>query len=69
VKDTKIPLGKDSDYPHKYAPEVLYPIARGDSREPLGIAEALPFAGVGWATTATPGLPSPRSGCRPRRRT
>lgn len=41
-----IPLGKATAYPAKYAPEVLYPIPRDDSREPLGIGPALPFAGA-----------------------
>lgn len=43
---TNLPLGRKADYPHKYAPEVLCPIARGASREPLGIGAALPFSGV-----------------------
>ena len=46
VKSTKLPLGRDTDYPQKYAPEVLCPIARAASREPLGITEPLPFAGI-----------------------
>ena len=46
MKTTKLPLGRDSEYPHKYAPEVLCPIARSDSRASLGIAGPPPFAGV-----------------------
>ena len=46
MKGTNLLLGRETDYPHKYAPEVLCPIARSDSREPLGITGALPFAGV-----------------------
>jgi 7-cyano-7-deazaguanine reductase len=45
VKATNLPLGRATDYPQKYAPEVLCPVARRDSRVPLGIAEPLPFAG------------------------
>jgi 7-cyano-7-deazaguanine reductase len=40
------PLGRKSAYPTHYAPEVLYPIARTDSRRALGIDEReLPFRG------------------------
>jgi 7-cyano-7-deazaguanine reductase len=39
-------LGRETDYPQKYAPEVLCPVARSESREPLGIADPLPFTGV-----------------------
>jgi 7-cyano-7-deazaguanine reductase len=46
VNEPKLPLGRATDYPQKYAPEVLCPIARSNSREPLGIAKPLPFAGV-----------------------
>ena len=41
-----LPLGRETDYPHKYAPEVLCPISRADSRASLGIGDELPFAGV-----------------------
>jgi 7-cyano-7-deazaguanine reductase len=40
------PLGKASSYPDKYAPELLFPIARSDARLTLGIAAPLPFTGV-----------------------
>jgi 7-cyano-7-deazaguanine reductase len=46
VKSTKLPLGRPTDYPQKYAPEVLCAVARRDSREPLGIADPLPFTGA-----------------------
>ncbi|HEX2139234.1 MAG TPA: NADPH-dependent 7-cyano-7-deazaguanine reductase QueF [Woeseiaceae bacterium] len=39
------PLGKQSDYPDRYAPDLLCAVARRDSREPLGIREPLPFRG------------------------
>lgn len=40
-------LGKATDYPQRYAPGVLFPIARAQGREELGIAPgALPFQGV-----------------------
>lgn len=58
-----LPLGLDTDYPHKYAPEVLCPIPRSTSRDELGLDSAMPFAGVdiwnAWELTwLTPnGLP------------
>ena len=42
----KLPLGRDTDYPQNYAPNVLFPIARDQSRGPLGIQGPLPFAGT-----------------------
>lgn len=40
-------LGQQTDYPVRYAPEVLFPIARDEGRRSLGLsAGALPFAGV-----------------------
>jgi 7-cyano-7-deazaguanine reductase len=41
----KIPLGRPVAYPQAYAPEVLFPIARADSRPWLPSAEELPFRG------------------------
>ena len=39
-------LGKDSTYVDRYAPELLFPIARSESRASLGIShQALPFVG------------------------
>ena len=46
VKPTNLPLGRATDYPQKYAPEVLCAIARRNGREPLGISGALPFTGI-----------------------
>lgn len=40
------PLGKASNYPDKYAPELLFPISRSEARQTLGITTPLPFAGV-----------------------
>lgn len=46
MTDSNLPLGKDAAYPNKYAPEVLFPIARIESREDLGIGADLPFRGI-----------------------
>lgn len=46
MKGTNLPLGRETDYPHKYAPEVLCPISRDETRARLGLADKLPFAGV-----------------------
>jgi 7-cyano-7-deazaguanine reductase len=43
---TELPLGKATSYPDRYSPEILCPIARADNRKRIGIAAALPFAGV-----------------------
>lgn len=41
------PLGREVDYVDQYCPELLFPIARSQSRKGLGIAvDALPFVGV-----------------------
>jgi 7-cyano-7-deazaguanine reductase len=41
------PLGRATEYVSVYAPELLYPIARSESRETLGLAGGgLPFFGV-----------------------
>jgi 7-cyano-7-deazaguanine reductase len=40
------PLGKSTDYPEHYDPALLFPIARSDGRQALGITGALPFDGV-----------------------
>ncbi len=42
----EIPLGKASDYPDKYAPDVLFPIPRVGNREALGLTAKLPFSGT-----------------------
>jgi len=46
LNDHKLPLGRETGYPDKYAPQQLYPIPRASSRAALGIAEPLPFTGV-----------------------
>lgn len=43
---TDIPLGKDSSYPDRYAPEVLASVSREDARVDSGIGRDLPFVGV-----------------------
>jgi 7-cyano-7-deazaguanine reductase len=40
------PLGKPTDYPERYDPALLFPIARSDARRELGLVDALPFDGV-----------------------
>ena len=39
-------LGKDTRYPDRYDPGLLFPIARAPARAELGIGAVLPFAGV-----------------------
>lgn len=46
MKDRKLTLGQHTSYPDKYAPTLLCPIARADSRKPLGLSGDLPFGGV-----------------------
>jgi len=46
LKNDKLPLGQDADYPQKYAPELLCAIPRADGRGPLGLSGDLPFRGV-----------------------
>jgi 7-cyano-7-deazaguanine reductase len=43
---TKNPLGQATSYPDRYSPDLLYAIARTDSREALGLDVDLPFYGV-----------------------
>ena len=43
---TELPLGKTTTYPDRYAPELLFPIPRSDSRERLGVEGRPPFDGV-----------------------
>ena len=43
---SEIALGKPVPYPSAYAPEVLFPIARADSRRRFGLTAPLPFAGA-----------------------
>jgi len=40
------PLGRQTDYVSSYAPELLFPIARSDSRQLLSLGSSLPFRGV-----------------------
>ena len=40
------PLGKVSENPQQYSPNLLFPISRSDNRAKLGIKESLPFFGV-----------------------
>lgn len=40
------PLGRQTDYISVYAPQLLFPIPRAESRALLGIGAALPFYGV-----------------------
>ena len=42
---TELPLGKTTTAPERYAPESLYPIARADGRDSIGLGEPLPFRG------------------------
>jgi 7-cyano-7-deazaguanine reductase len=42
---TELPLGKTTTIPERYAPDCLYPIARTDGRETIGLTGALPFRG------------------------
>jgi 7-cyano-7-deazaguanine reductase len=40
------PLGKPTPYQAEYAPSLLFPIARQDKRDEIGVAGTLPFFGV-----------------------
>ncbi len=40
------PLGQQTEYISKYAPHLLFPIERAESRQQLGIVNRLPFFGV-----------------------
>ena len=46
MKDRKVPLGQETGYPDKYAPELLCSISRADGRAHLNVSGALPFRGV-----------------------
>lgn len=46
MKQGKIPLGQDSDYPDNYAPGLLCAISRAAAREPMGLSTKLPFTGA-----------------------
>ena len=68
VKDRKLPLGRQTGYPDKYAPEVLCAISRADSREPLGLCWRsavrwgghLECVGADLARRGRPSRPSPQ---------
>jgi 7-cyano-7-deazaguanine reductase len=40
-----IPLGKPTDYPNRYDPSLLYPVARQLKRDEISVANPLPFHG------------------------
>ena len=41
------PLGKNSENPNQYSPDLLFPISREENRAKLGIqSQSLPFFGV-----------------------
>lgn len=45
--DNALPLGKESTYPERYDPSLLYPITRALGRQAIGLtSETLPF--IGW---------------------
>ncbi len=46
MPDSKLPLGQDSAYPCTYSRDLLFPIARSDAREAIGISANLPFRGT-----------------------
>ena len=46
MKDDKLPLGRDTGYPDKYAPEELCAISRAENRDALGLSAELPFSGA-----------------------
>ena len=46
MKETNLPLGRETDYPQKYAPEVLCSISRHETRAALGLTDNLPFTGA-----------------------
>ena len=44
-KMSKIPLGKPTDYPAEYSPQVLFAVPRMEARKALGLGAELPFHG------------------------
>jgi 7-cyano-7-deazaguanine reductase len=46
VNETNLPLGRKTDYPPKYEPDVLFAVPRVESRAALGLGDDLPFRGV-----------------------
>ncbi|MGY3266363.1 NADPH-dependent 7-cyano-7-deazaguanine reductase QueF [Lysobacter sp. HA35] len=45
MTEASIPLGRHVDYPSTYDASLLFPIARSQGRDAIGVAEPLPFAG------------------------
>jgi len=45
VTDRKLPLGRETAYPNKYQPDLLFPIARSESRDSY-LSGELPFDGA-----------------------
>ena len=45
MNDPTLPLGRETGYPNKYQPDLLFPVARSESRESL-VSGELPFAGA-----------------------
>ncbi len=41
----KIPLGRPTEYPEEYSPQVLFPVPRIEARKALGLGDELPFQG------------------------
>ena len=46
LSTSDLPLGRASEYPQRYAPEVLRAVPRDLGRRPLGLVGALPFTGA-----------------------
>lgn len=42
---SEIPLGKQTDYPEYYNPQLLFAVSRSSNRSTIGISEQLPFSG------------------------
>lgn len=40
-----IPLGKQTEYPERYDPSLLFPVARQIKRDEIGVSKPLPFGG------------------------
>ncbi len=45
-KMSKIPLGKPTDYPDEYSPQVLFAVSRSEARKALELGDDLPFQGA-----------------------
>jgi 7-cyano-7-deazaguanine reductase len=57
------PLGRQTEYPDEYSPELLFAIARAENRTALGLSSELPFGGVdiwnAWEMTWLAGTGQP----------